>query len=258
MPGGRIEAQIYFSSTQTATLDHDGTPGSVSFAAGTYYISDLVTEFESDAGGDWSCTISTTDLTGTGKITIDHTTAAAFSVTWGSTTIRDVFGFTGNISAAGSAQTGSYAAKGIWIPDQPMFARYGGLNHTGVPVTNARATISALGHVKGLVGSVANVYDGIAWSGITAARTWAYSGAGGANSTPVNLNWETFMRETQYGGVVSYFRPYSPVRLYWDGADSSYTSGTLQIPQSWEPEQMQAGWLGRYNITLPRLWKTPA
>lgn len=257
MPGGRLEAQIYVASTITASLSANGAPSTVSIAAGTYYISDLVTEFEADAGGNWTCTISTTDLTGTGKVTID-TSDRPFSVTWTSTTLRDIYGFTGNISGVSAAQTGTNAAKGIWIPDVPMFARYGGLNHTGVPVTNARQTVSALGHVKGLVGSVANVFDGLAWNGVAASRTWAYSGAAGAQSTPVNLNYETFIRDTQYAGVVSYFRPFSPVRLYWDSADTSYVSGSLQVPPSWEPSQLQAGWLGRYNIELPRLWKTPA
>ena len=255
MPGGRLEAQFYFAANLTQDFtDFSGTT-TVTITSGTKTISEIITEIDGQLDADWTITASTTDLTGTGKATI-NSAQTPWTITWTSTTLRDLLGFTANISAVSSAQTGANSAKAIWIPDVPMFYRIGGASSAGSPVTNARQTVSALGHVKGLVGSVANVFDGIAWTGVVSTRALAY--IGGVQSTPINNNFETFMRETQYGGVVSYLRPYSAIRLYWNSGASDYTAGTLQIPPSWEPSQLQAGWLGRYNIELPRLWKTPA
>ena len=255
--GGRIEAQIYLSANLVQDFTDASGTTTVTVAAGTKTISEIITEIDGQLDADWTISISTTDLTGTGRVTI-NSAQVTWTITWtgGSTTLRDILGFTANISAVSAAQTGANSAKGIWIADQPMFYKVGGANSAGTPVTNARATVSALGHVKGLSGSVANVFDGIAWTGLH--RDKVHATIGGTASSYVSGNLETFFRETQYGGVVSYFRPYSPIRLYWNSGGSDYTAGTLQLPASWEAMQMTEGWIGRWNFALPRLWKTPS
>ena len=255
MPGGRAEAQLYFSANIAADFTDTSGTTTVTITAGTYTPTTFLAAIDAALDADWTVSASMTDLTGTGKVTI-VSGLTNFSVTFTSSTFRDVLGFTGNIGSTATAQTGTNAMKGLWIPDQVMFYRVGGANSAGTPITNARATVSALGHVKGLIGSVANVFDGIAWNGVSKDR--AYATVGGVASSPVNNNFETFMRETQYGGVVSYLRPYSPIRLYWDSGASDYVAGTLQVPTTWEGVQLTEGWTGRWNIGLPRLWKTPS
>lgn len=255
MAGGRIEATYYFAANVAMTCTDTSGATVVTITAGTYTPTTLIAAIDAALDADWTISCSMTDLTGTGRVTIGSG-LVNFTVTFADTSLRDALGFTGNIGSSSSAQTGTNAMKGLWIPDTHMFYRVGGANSAGTPISNARATVSALGHVKGLVGSVANVYDGIAWNGI--GRDRAYATVAGTASSPVNNNFETLMRETQYGGVVSYFRPYSPIRLYWDSGASDYVAGTLQIPSTWEASHMIDGWTGRWNVALPRLWKTPA
>ncbi len=82
--------------------------------AGNYYLSDILTEFASQlASGGLTYTVTLSATTGATTIT---PSAGNTAITWTSTDLRNVLGFTGNLSAA-SAHTSTGHATHLWLPN---------------------------------------------------------------------------------------------------------------------------------------------
>lgn len=106
-------------------------PVTVTVAAGTYYLnttnganSPLVTALKTALDGNATLTgtytVSVDDgsNSSTGKVTISATGVTTFNITWTSTDLRGVLGFTGNISGA-LTYTGDNQATYLWLPSVP-------------------------------------------------------------------------------------------------------------------------------------------
>jgi hypothetical protein len=107
----------------SVSVTDPGGTSTVTLAAGDYYLTKttgLLAAFKTalDANatlsGTYTVTLSDTDELATGKVTIACN--QTYSLTWSSTTLRDILGFTGNISAV-TTSTGASAARYLWLPN---------------------------------------------------------------------------------------------------------------------------------------------
>lgn len=257
MSRGRLDAQITiptggwsFSLTVTAI----GGPTSGTVAAGTYYPTDLLTALQTalDAvfGGDGAFTVSASwGESGTGLVTIAHATQT-FTLSWTSTSLRDVLGFTGTLTPAALSFTGTEACEAVWLPNAEG-AFYYGNGDEGHTETDAGTTESPRGDVKRLVYNTRQVLPSALWSHTQKAFARA------AAETTTNASFERWWRNTQ-GGELSYFEPCAPVRLVWD-ADTPATYKTYRLPAltSTQMTKVVDQWNGLYQIEIPRLVRVP-
>lgn len=222
-------------------------------------LSTALANFAGAVNAAWTVTLST-GPTGTGQVSINCTggaTPPAYSLAWTSTTLRDLLGFTADISGATSVQTGTKQARGLWIPDCPVQTPNG--HGRRVPkVSDLRTTTSPTGTVLGLIGNVFFRHQGVGWSHVPQAKTWEQ-----AVAIP-NASFETFFNETQLGQSSSWFLPSSPIQLYGHdgvlfGQDANGVTGLVNGWQmtgitSIEPKVSDpSGWPGYWAIEFPEL-----
>jgi len=164
------------------------------------------------------------------------------SVSWTDTDLRDVLGFTGNVSGA-TSHTGPGHARGPWLPDCPMAARYGP-NDPGHIETDAGQTISPGGHVQTHVYNRRTRLPSVLWSHVTRPRARI------AGETVVGESFEQWWRWCQ-GGELSYFEPGAEVRVVWD-ADNSGTYHTYRLIDRTSTEMQRAvqDWAYLYPIEI--------
>lgn len=253
---GRLEAQFTFSSALTGTVtDSNGGPTAWSVAAGSYYFLELVAAFQAAliaatgaVGNNFTVTVSDGE-SGTGKCTIT-TTDNPWSIAFTSTSLRDILGFTGNITNVNTAQTGTNHCIGLWLPDVPMIAPHGADDGTEVAGTRVKAvtqTVSPTGAVWSFVGSGFEEYRGIRWEGVSRARTKIIG------EDVANESFEYFLEQCIWNGS-GYFTAYPKMRLYWDAdTDGTYTICRLVGLPEFEPQRFADTWVGRYIVELPRL-----
>jgi hypothetical protein len=80
------------------------------------FLLELKNQLDSGPGGTWTVTCDDNSDTSLGKITIAR--SLAYTATWTSTTIRDLLGFTTNLSTGGTLTfTGANQAKYLWLPN---------------------------------------------------------------------------------------------------------------------------------------------
>src|SRR5678816_2026752 len=103
---GRLEGTMTFAG-ETITFDDNASAAQIITLTGDYTPTSLIAYLIANVvgGGHWSITFGNGE-NGTGKITID-TSDRPFSVTWSSSTVRDLMGFAANIAAVSAAQTGT-------------------------------------------------------------------------------------------------------------------------------------------------------
>lgn len=258
MSRGRIDAQITVPtggwSVSVAITAIGGSPFTVTIAAGTYYPVDLLSTFQTQldaaSGADGAFTVSASwGEAGTGFVTIAHATQT-ITVTWTSTALRDVLGFTGTLTPAALTFTGTEACEAVWLPNAEA-AFYYGNGDEGHTETDASSTISPRGDVKRLVYNTRQVLPSATWSHVQKAFARA------AAETTTNASFERWWRNTQ-GGELSYFEPAAPVRLVWN-ADSPSTYKTYRLPglTSTEMTRVVDEWNGLFRIEIPRLVRVP-
>jgi hypothetical protein len=251
---GRLEGQIYISSNWQATCTDSVGAQTVTVAAGNWYILDLIAEMNTDLIRNWLVTIDDGEG-GTGRVTIT-TSDVNFSVAFLSDDFRELLGFTGDIVAASSAQTGTNSAKGIWCPDVVKWSPHGdedGGGDIGVLVTDKTQTVSGAGHVKTLVSSERREIRGIRWQGLGQSKTRT------RYETYTNESFEQFWRDTQNGNTVDYFVAGSPMRFYPDaGSDSVYSVVKMVGLSEFDPSTFVPNWVGRYDLQIPNMIKVPS
>lgn len=251
---GRLEGQIYLSANWTAAFTDSVGLTTVTINSGNWYILDLIAEINIDLPRNWLVTIDDGEG-GTGRVTIT-TTDVNFSVTWTSTDLRDLLGFTGNIVAVSTAQTGTNAAKGIWLPDVVKWSPHGdedGGGDIGVLVTDKTQTVNGQGYVKTLVSSERREIRGVRWQGVRQGKVRT------RYETYANESFEQFWRDTQNGNTVAYFVPGSPVRFYPDAdADSVYSVAKIVGLGEFDPQTLVPNWVGRYVVEIPTMIVVPA
>ncbi len=220
----KLETIFTFSSTQAVSVDEGGGAVAVNVAASaTSYTHSTSTSLLSAIGtaltangslaGTYTLTLSAT----TGKVTISATGiggAGNFALNWTSTTVRNVLGFTGNLSGAAS-YTGTEQAEYLWLPGVgrgPIVAADGS---DGLPMSDMIVTVSPSGHHTHMSGNVRyeDAFDIRYVLGNKVLLEY---------ETTVNESFETFWTSTIHAGL--------PIRYYPDATSTSNTVDWIALP----------------------------
>lgn len=228
--GGALMSEIVIpSGVAISVTNSGGGPTAVSVTAGTYrtldtFLTQLETDLETQrapSAGGWTLSASVYPVGATGLVTITTTQGSAFSITWTSTELRDLLGFTGNISSQTSATGGLYA-RSIWQPNAPIYIE-GSTFESAPRATDLRQSVTPTGRAYGHVSNVSYRVRGLRYSHVPVDRVWQEA------ETVGNESLERFMRDTQWGDGSSFFSPSSRIIVI-------DPSGT---------------WLGQYTLTYP-------
>ena len=183
-------------------------------------------------------------------------TVAAFGVCKGSGVATGLSANLGtalaNLAATFGTWTGTKQARGVWLPDSPLFIDGNSTTHAPL-MTDQRITVGPTGTVYGLVGNARYEQASLSWKYVDKSRTWE------ANATTSNASWEQFLKDTQYGLGLSVFSVCSPVQIYDNasnrlGSDVTMAGWTILGVDSITPKRTDArGYDGFWTIEIPRL-----
>ncbi len=158
----KLEASIPFSSSVSLTIsENGGSPVAVTVLEGSsngYLLSTdngsttallraITSGLESNASVHGSYTLALSNTTG--KVTIEGSGVSTFTITWTNTILRDVLGFTGNLSGA-LTYTGTEHAEYLWLPEQFRAGGMSPLGAQGKPISDLTVTVSPSGYHKQL------------------------------------------------------------------------------------------------------------
>jgi hypothetical protein len=214
---GRIEARITIPSGGAAVsaTNNNGGPTTCTVPAGNYYLTAaggvsglcaaLQTQLNTSRPDGWTVTLST-GASGTGKVTIDCS-VEPYALSWTSTTLRDMLGFSGNIASTSSASTGAYQARGLWIPDCPPVSTMPYHASAGIR-SDRRSVIGPTGIVTSHTGNTMYVHPGWRYPLVAKARTWR-----GAETT-TNASWQKFLSDVARAEGLTWFDGSALVQVY--------------------------------------------
>ncbi len=258
---GKLEGCITIpSGVQALTCTDDAAgPLAVTLTAGTYYWSSpgsgaqdmahrIATDINTELGigSKWYVTIDASEG-GTGKVSISCD-GATCTVTWDDTIVRDMCGFTGNLSGS-TSYTSTDHVEMLWLPDGPPVSPYG-LADDGDDEDDSTVMESPAGHVHALYYQSKTVQQ-VEWQGVSRAKT-RISGESTANESFQKF-WQDAIRSSHI------FATGTNLRVYPDAdTDGTYTtyraSGDLTKPML---RQLQPGWIEQWMVAMPRLVKVP-
>jgi len=252
---GRWEARVVVPTGgwTVSVTDSGGTDASaISLAAAeTYYhgsagnnSNDLAAEMQSQLNasatlsGTYTVTVSTGEL-GTGKYTI--ACDESYSLTWTSTALRDVCGFTANVSSQTSA-TGANHAQGLWLPDCVAEPEYG-LASAGKQVVDRKVTLAEDGTFYSYSGA-SHVRNTITHPMVTKAKTLV------ASETTTGASFEQFWKDAIIGQQ-AYFTAGSQLRYYPDTSDdTTYFTYNELTPFRPSYERVEADSIEYWSVAL--------
>src|ERR1051325_4442452 len=253
---GRIEAQIAIPAGTTLHASNVSDDVTYTIPAGSYYMTGLLSTIAAGINAlavtspNWSASMST-GVSGTGRVSFGHS-----ALTWNlafSTNLPSLFGFSGVTPAAPPGnQPGTAQARGVWIPDCPLFCDSD--PRRAPKFTDQRQTMGPTGSVRTLVGTVYYKHTNVTWQRVVNAKIRE------AAAVYANASWEHFLDETQYGGGLSFFTPGSLVQIYDHsgiqlGSDRNTTMGwSIVGVKDIDPRRPDAsGWCGQSTVTIPTL-----
>jgi len=262
---GRIEAQMTVPAGVSFTATNSGGgPTTISISAGSYFPTALIAHVQAQLNAlrspaTWTVSLST-GASGTGKVTINWTGTGTYSIAWtgSGTTLRDVLGFTGDLTGVtqGVASVSSKHARMVWLPDCPL--GLDGDTPRAPIVTDALVTVSPRGDATTLVGNTMYRHANLRWSHVAEAKIWE------AAAAVTNGSWETFWKDAHLGqGSISWFRPGSKLQIYDHAARQLginansgagvggwvATKGPIEI----SPKKVDAAWAGMWRVEIPEL-----
>lgn len=266
--GGRLEALFTVPSSVTiAVTNNGGGPTTVTIAAGvyrgitafcTYLQSALTTQRAPSGGGVWAVSVST-GASGTGFVTISIS-VSTFTITWNSTDLRDLLGFTATITTQTSA-TGTKNARGLWLPKCPVTCD--GHPSIAPEITDSRSTEGPTGVVVTLGGTSKYRHRNLVWSHVAVDRVYEAATVGGLATCSSYQQW---WKDTQRNSGHAWFSRGSAFLAYWDnaGTDTAFgadlsstgpTAGWTASPAiaSFEPRRTSGQWLGMWTIEIPTI-----
>ena len=248
MSRGRVEARITVPTggwSVSLTVTAIGGPVVVTVAAGTYWIDELLVAFiaalNAAFGGDGAFSYSVSfGESGTGFVTITHATQT-FSWTWTSTAMRDLFGFTADLTPAALSFTGTMVCKAVWLPDCDLDHKRG--VDSGPKKIDRKVLVAPGGTVTAL-GYQNRRRVRIVWALIGKARAIE------SQESTVGESFERWFLDT-HGGEVSYFGMSPQVRVYWnaDGA-TKITIRLIDPSDTFDPERVDATWIGLWVVVI--------
>lgn len=244
---GRLDGRITVSGSMTATVG----AGTATITPSTYYLTEFLAEvgsrFATASGTSCTATCGSGE-NGTGLVTL--TFGVAKAVTWVTTALRDILGYTGDLSS-GTTHVATTHVRNTWLPN----CAYNSLNgitsaFRGYRVADLRTAENAAGYVWNHMGQEKEV-NWLRWSAVSRAKTWA------ANETTVNASWERFARDAIWG-VASWGTPGGPLRFFPDAGSATYAQYTVAGYTEIQPRPYHEGWAGGpWTIELPRLVVVP-
>jgi hypothetical protein len=149
------------------TIDTDPSTGPFALAltVGDYFIHGYTGEVAEQICEHLQAQIRTVGAFATATVAFDNSTAlvtidfkATCSVVWTDTDLRDLLGFTGNLSGA-SAYTATNATRGVWSPTLVMSEYPGDLTRLWGQRSTSRIGVSSDGTVYSAEGTI--LYDGV-------------------------------------------------------------------------------------------------
>jgi hypothetical protein len=243
---GRLEAQIYQSSSWAPTATGTLSAAATVAASSTRYPTTLCSAFATALSTATSDTVTVTPSfgeSGTGLVTIAST--ANLAINWGAATdLRDLLGFTGNLSAA-TSHVGTLSCKGVWLPEC-ILAHSRGSADTGVYEAVMPQTVSPTGAVKTLMGSVRVRLPMIVWSLVPKAKALR-----SADSSGASMSFERWWYQTQASGL-GYFKAGSTVNVYTDAATPTLLGDYKLLWPNGGPnlERADEGWDGLWRCWI--------
>jgi hypothetical protein len=257
---GRLEALITIpTGGATVAITRAGVgPVDATVAAGTYYftaaggVSSIITALQTAMNAvstGWTVTHSLTGSSATGRVTI-NTTGNPWSLTWTSTTLRDLLGFTGNIAGVSAAQTGTNQARGLWFPRAPLMLD--GDPGMAPKESDLRTMQSPTGDVIGIVGNVRRVHKRLRWSHVPRDRYREVS------ASLDYASWEAFVDDTQIGEGLSFFAPAGKVQIYDHngaqvGADASVSGWYMKGVRAVDSRMAVENFTGYFGVEIPEI-----
>jgi len=238
------------AGTTISVTNNGGGPSTVTITAGEYTLVTLcamiqtnLTAQRAPSAGAWSVSLSLT----TGQIAIAMS-SGTFSITWTSTDLRDLLGFTANIVTQTSS-TGPSQAKGIWIPDCTLVAD---VDLKRAPLaTGRRVSIAPNGRTSSAAGTPSYLHKGLLWSHVVHNRVWR------GEETLANASYETFIKDVVLRLGHSWF-PYDGKVIIVDhrsvtvGQDASITGWQVAtLPELHTLEMSEDRYVGYIAISWP-------
>jgi hypothetical protein len=246
----RLEARITIpAGGWSGTIDDSGAGAAVGWtvAAGTYYMSELLaalhTALNVAAPTDTIHVQIGNGVGGTGRVTISGT--GIFALVWTSANLRDLLGFSANLSGAASYLAPAHA-RALWLPDIPYNAPNELYPWGGWPETDLRSVESASGLCWIYVGQKKEA-TWIEWPAVRRAR------ASKAHEQVVNESAQRFIEDGVWG-FAPWAQPGGPIRIFPDADASAYVEYLVAGLKDFQPDQYVDGWAGGpWKVRLPRL-----
>lgn len=267
---GRLERLIKFPATYTLSLRENlgsavvvtiGVSGDKFYWGSTdgqgTFVSVIKTKLEAASPNTRTYTVSVADgeTAPTGRLTISVNTGT-FAISGISSPLQTLLGNVLNEwTTLAASQTGAYHVEGMWIPRNAKVTPFGDSDN-GWYESDARATESTAGHVKALYGTKKQVIS-LSWPHNSRATTRA---RGEATASTSNESFETFWIDNILAEQPWAQGPGGPIRLVWD-ADVDGTFLTFKVTgdllRSFNPVQVEQGWIELWGIDMPRCVKVP-
>lgn len=265
---GKLEARVTVPTggySVAVTEVGGGAGGTATIPAGDYYVSsgdtladDLLQEWADQinglAGTSGTYTVSSTNMgeNDSGKVVISATGITSFGISWTSTVLRDLLGWTGNISGSLS-YTAPEHCEAIWIPNCEYENENGGSTFAGWDESDLRGQESAAGHTFVLTGQRKEVQF-LRWRAISRSKIWI------VNESTVNESMQSFWRKAILAESSWAKRAGGPIRWYPDAdTDGTYTTYTIPAWKTYRPSKLRENWVGGpWTIEIDRLVKVPS
>lgn len=255
MAKGRLEALITVpTGGWDCTIDDSGGGGAVTanVPAGEYYLNELIDELETQlnvaATTDTITVSGSLGEGGTGKTSI--TSSGNATLVWTSTDLRDLLGYTGNLTlVAATANTSTAQAKALWRPDCEYDAPNAIAPWAGWLETDGRSVESPGGRLFSLIGRSKRA-TWLRWHAVARTR------ASEANETTDNESFERFVRECIWGIDVTWATPGGPFRFFPDADATDWVEYGVNLSEfrEFKPEHWADGWAGGpWRCGFPRL-----
>ena len=257
---GKLEARITVPTGgwDVALTDQDAGPTTVTIPAGTYYHSSAGSEAEGFAdtfatlanaamGQTWVSSVAAGEA-GTGKYTLSCG-GSTCTVTFTDTEVRDLMGFTGNLTGS-TSYTSSAQAEGLWLPEYPYQSLNGGPSWNGWWETDQKSVENAAGYSFSVIGQKKRI-NSVTWPIASRAKCWV------ANEGTANESFEQFLLDGIWAGA-AWGTSAGPIRFHGDAdTDATFATYAALGLESWRPEQIRDHWTGAWVIVLPRLVEVP-
>lgn len=225
--------------------DSDGVHSSKTVPAGDYYLtsttsllSALVTTLNDGGGITYTVTLDDNSDSSLGKVTITPS-AGTIAITWVSTDLRDILGFTGNVAATSSAVS-TNASPALWLPNSSRTPTTPDPASTSYEMGWAESDYMVVVAPSGA--SVRSVYntryvEEFRFDNVRGSKAWK------ALESTVNESYQTFHQAVMDNGGV-------PFRYHPDRSSDAvfWTMVLAESAGTMRPTPTVAGWVGASSL----------